>query len=101
MRFASGVFLVLLLLGCANPQEMRNKELQKMMDSWIGAPEEAVISRWGAPTSTYQTNNMKFLTFIEGGPTILYRGAAFPLQCKTTFGVRDGRIATWQTAGNC
>jgi len=45
--------VVLVLVGCANPQVA----YQKTMDTWIGVSEDNLISRWGVPSGTYESNN--------------------------------------------
>lgn len=88
---------VLLLVGCANPQ----KEYQKTMDTWIGVSEDHLIGRWGVPNASYDSNNFKYLTFVQVLPTVFYSGMAIPRQCRTTFTLRDGRVVSWQAQGQC
>jgi len=97
-------FIVLLLVGCVNPQiaeQSRAQEYQRTMDTWIGVSEDRLLGRWGVPNASYDSNNSRYLTFVQVLPTIFYRGVAFPSQCKTTFTLRDGRVVSWQSQGQC
>jgi len=89
--------VVLVLVGCANPQVA----YQKTMDTWIGVSEDNLISRWGVPSGTYESNNAKYITFVQVLPTVFYGGAAFPRQCKTTFTLRSNTVVSWQSQGQC
>lgn len=95
---------VLLLVGCVNPQvaeQARAQDYQRTMDTWIGVSEDNLIGRWGVPNASYDSNNAKYLTFVQVLPTIFYSGIAFPRQCKTTFTLRDSRVVSWQSQGQC
>ena len=48
----------LVLLGCVSAEKYT-----KMVNGWIGADEDSLISTWGAPTSSYQTDQAKYLTY--------------------------------------
>lgn len=103
MRFLAALS-VLLLVGCVSPQateEARAQEYKRTMDSWVGASEDRLIGRWGVPNATYDSNNAKYLTYVQVLPTIFYSGVAFPRQCKTTFSLREGKVVSWQSQGHC
>lgn len=95
---------VLLLVGCVSPRDAqlaRAQAYQKTMDSWIGHSEDSLIGGWGVPNASYDSNNAKYLSFVQVLPTIFYAGMAFPRQCKTTFTLRNGRVISWQSQGHC
>jgi hypothetical protein len=95
---------IVFLAGCVNQQEInnnRNQEYQKMMNSWMGVSEDSLIGSWGVPNATYQTNNTKFITYVQILPTVFIQGIAFHRQCKTTFSINEGKITNWQSQGNC
>ena len=58
-------YLLLLLFvttGCATTQNY-----EKILASWIGAPESALIANWGPPNSSYQISaNSKVITYTRG-----------------------------------
>jgi hypothetical protein len=91
-------------MGCVNPkveEQARERDYQKQMNSWIGVSEDGLISKWGVPNASYDSDNAKYLSFVEVLPTIFISGIAFPRQCKTTFALRDGRVSSWRSQGNC
>ena len=103
MRFLIAL-TVLFLVGCVNPkveEQARAQEYQRTMNVWIGVSEDILISRWGVPNASYDSNNAKFLSFIQVLPTIFISGIAFPRQCKTTFTLRDRKVVSWQSQGQC
>lgn len=54
--------MLLVLTGCATTQNY-----EKILSSWVGAPESALISNWGPPTSSYQISaNSKVITYMRG-----------------------------------
>ena len=98
------VLTLLFLVGCVNPkveEKARALEFERTMDSWIGVSEDNLIGKWGVPNAFYDSNNSKYLTFVQVLPTIFYSGIAFPRQCKTTFTLRDGKVVSWQAQGQC
>ena len=96
----------LVLLGC-----MSAEKYTKMVNGWIGADEDSLISSWGAPTSSYQTDQAKYLTYenkqqnyipptpssvqvIRQGDAVFTRpipgspGYSYTSECRTTFTVQ-------------
>lgn len=96
---------------------------EKMLKTWVGAPEERLIGRWGPPDSVYNSGDAKYLTYVRAsqgyvpGTAPSYRstivgntvytqqyggtpGYAYTNFCKTTFGVRGGTIFNWRWEGN-
>jgi hypothetical protein len=56
------LLILLVLTGCATTQNY-----EKILSSWVGAPESALISNWGPPSSSYQISaNSKVITYMRG-----------------------------------
>ena len=108
----------LVLLGC-----MSAEKYTKMVNGWIGADEDSLISTWGAPTSSYQTDQAKYLTYdnkqqnyipptpssvqvIRQGDAVFTRpipgspGYTYTSECRTTFTVQNKRIVNVNATGN-
>ena len=100
-----------------------NTEYAKMLDTWIGAPEIALIRTWGTPIRTYEMSNITYITFRDSSIfstpgtspsysttfvgnsayTTSYGGispSVVQLQCETTFGVRNGIVVDYTFQGN-
>lgn len=100
------------LTGCVNGLAQRQAELNQ----WIGKPEAALLSAMGAPNRSYETNEMKFLTYedrqvdtIGGGPYFgpgpFWYDGGFPpetiiLVCDTTFTIVNGVVRAFALRGN-
>jgi hypothetical protein len=98
------VWMVVLLAGCVSPQvaeQARAQDYQKRMNTWVGVSEDNLIGGWGVPNASYDSNNAKYLTYVQILPTIFVSGIAFPRQCKTTFTLRDSKVMNWQSQGQC
>ena len=108
----------LVLLGCVSAEKYT-----KMVNGWIGADEDSLISTWGAPTSSYQTDQAKYLTYdnkqqnyipptpssvqvIRQGDAVFTRpipgspGYSYTTECRTTFTVQNKRIVNVNATGN-
>ena len=102
-----------MLFGCADPRAARQAELA----TWVGRPEVALVQAMGAPSRTYETAGMKFLTYedprfevVPGAPIYLepgpfWYGGGFPptainLACDTTFTVSGGVVRAYSLRGN-
>lgn len=72
--------------GCATEGGLR-----KQLDTWVGAPEDRLIAQMGAPSRTYQTGEVKYLTFSNRAnmPPMILPGTS-----TTTF---SGGVATTTT----
>ena len=112
------LFISFVLLGC-----MSAEKYTKMVNGWIGADEDSLISSWGAPTSSYQTDQAKYLTYdnkqqnyipptpssvqvIRQGDAVFTRpipgspGYTYTSECRTTFTVQNKRIVNVNATGN-
>ena len=108
----------LVLVGCVSAEKYT-----KMVNGWIGADEDSLISTWGAPTSSYQTDQAKYLTYdnkqqnyipptpssvqvIRQGDAVFTRpipgspGYSYTTECRTTFTVQNKRIVNVNATGN-
>jgi hypothetical protein len=104
---------LLLVAGCANGLAQRQAELSQ----WIGRPEAMLVGAMGAPARTYETGQMKFLTYedrrvdyVPGspyyyGPGPFWSGGGFPPEvvtstCDTTFTISGGIVRAFSLRGN-
>ena len=111
--------LVILLCSCVDMKA----EYAKMLDTWIGAPEIALIRTWGTPVRMYEMNTIKYITFKDSSifstqgtlphyTTTFYGNSAHTtayggvspmvvqLQCETTFGISNGIVIDYSFQGN-
>lgn len=118
MKNVLALFVAFLLVGCATTENY-----EKILRSWIGSSEGALISSWGAPDSNYTSGDRTYLTYVRSGSmtipgtaptyqtqvigntayTTSYGGSpatTIGLHCKTTFTVSNGRITNWRYQGN-
>lgn len=113
------IFLFALLLsGCAT-----TANYEKILSSWVGSSESSLISSWGPPSSVYESDGIKYLTYrksssgyIPGAapsyqttfvgntayttPVGGYSGFAYNNNCSTTFTVNNKTITNWRYEGN-
>lgn len=114
------LFVASLLSGCAT-----SERYEEILNTYIGADEDELIEHWGVPDQVYETDKTRFLVYkrsrisSSGGvpPTYYshinpYTGAVYTqsvggiapqiqqYRCKTTFGLKDGKVASWQWQGN-
>ena len=110
--------LAALVAGCTNGAVQRQAELTQ----WVGRPETDLVGAMGAPSRTYETGGLKFLTYEERRTEITpgspyypgpgYFGAGpygwgggFPptattLMCDTTFTIGSGVVRAFSLRGN-
>jgi len=106
---------LVLLTGCVTKQEHENT-----LSSWYGATEEELVASWGVPTSFYELDGKRYLTYsnssqamIPGTPsytTYDYFGNAYTSggsapylvtsNCTITMVVEEGVINEWRYEGN-
>ena len=99
-KFISISFLLVFLSGCA-PTTPKVNPYDAVLNSWIGKPENELISRWGVPVRVYESGGYKYLTFGGKDGVVYMRGIAFPVGCTTTMTIYQGRVSTWRYEGNC
>jgi hypothetical protein len=107
-----------LLTGCVS-----SEKYTKMINQWVGVDEDALIATWGAPTSHYQTDQAKYLTYdkvqqnyipptpssvqvIRQGDAVFTRpipgspGYSYASECRTTFTIQNKRVVNVNATGN-
>ena len=117
LRFLLIASLVI-LLGCAT-----TANYEKMLNSWVGAPELDLVRRWGPPIQSYETSGRKFLVYsnsrniflpgtaptytttVIGNTAYTNRVGGTPAQniglsCQTTFEIFQERVVSWRYEGN-
>ena len=108
----------LLLTGCVSAEKYN-----KMIGQWVGVDEDTLIATWGAPTSHYQTDQAKYLTYekvqqnyipptpssvqvIRQGDAVFTRpipgspGYSYTSECRTTFTLQNKRVVNVNATGN-
>jgi hypothetical protein len=108
----------LLLTGCVSTEKYT-----KMINQWVGVDEDTLIATWGAPTSHYQTDQAKYLTYekvqqnyipptpssvqvIRQGDAVFTRpipgspGYSYTSECRTTFTIQNKRVSNVNATGN-
>ena len=74
--------VILLGSGCAT-----RSNYEQILNSWLGAPAERLVERWGAPISTFRTPNGNEIYVYD----FQYSGAvAAPMQVQQTPGMFVG-----------
>jgi hypothetical protein len=114
MRLVLLAGLAALVAGCVDVGAQRQAELTQ----WVGRPEAELVGAMGAPSRSYETVGMKFLTYEDRrvemvpasplygpGPFVYGRGfglppTAYTLVCDTTFTVADGVVRAFSLRGN-
>ena len=106
---------LVILSGCTTKQEHEDK-----LSSWYGSSESDLVSSWGVPTSFYELDGKRYLTYsnnsqamVGGTPattTYDYFGNAYtgggtpPIlvtsNCSITMIVDNGVINEWRYEGN-
>ena len=103
------------LTGCVTKQEHENT-----LSSWYGSTEEQLVASWGVPTSFYELDGKRYLTFSNSSQAMVgvypattsydYFGRAYtswgspPIlvtsNCTINMVVYDGVINEWRYEGN-
>lgn len=117
-----GVLFAVLALGACSSGRT-TEQFQAQLNGWIGKPEAALIQAWGPPDRSYETREIKYLTWerrsIDVQPrtytSVLGSNRGFGVgtgvgwgpahvtewTCDTTFEVsHDGIVEGWQYQGN-
>jgi len=109
------VLCSLVLSGCVTKQQHEDA-----LSSWYGSTEKRLIASWGVPSSFYELDGKRYLTFsdsrqamVGGSPAITtydingnahaYGGSAPFLAtayCNRTMVVNNGFISEWSYEGN-
>ncbi len=112
------LLLAVLLAGCAT-----SANYEKLLDSWTGSTESALVATWGPPSSVYELDGTRYLTFNKSGsgyipgvaPTYQTKwvgntpyttqvggspGYSYATNCNTTFILQGQVIKSWRYEGN-
>ena len=84
---------------------------EKVLESWMGAKESALIDKWGTPTSHYKTDDgKKYLTWKNSSQAMIggnygYGNSYIPptrvtSNCDITIILEDGIVISWKYKGN-
>jgi hypothetical protein len=108
----------LILAGCAT-----TANYEKMLDTWVGAPELELVRSWGPPIRSYETSGRKFLVY-QSNRNVVIRGTApsytttfvgntafinpvggspsrnVEFKCQTTFELSEAKVVSWRYEGN-
>lgn len=106
------VFGFLLLASCA---VVTSEKYEAQLNTWLGQPEEALVSSWGVPDGSYERKidgiNVKYLTYNSTRNVYIpdannmgtaFSGSFVARSCKTSFAIdKDANvIASWKYDGN-
>jgi len=118
-RFGCAAVLAAATIGCATQEGY-----EKILSSYGGASEAALLAQWGPPDSVYSSDaGTKHLTYaksrsgyIPGVPPTYQTNCSFgfctsiPIggspgysstdTCKTSFKIVSGTVASWRYEGN-
>lgn len=109
------LFSLVILTGCVTKQEHEDT-----LSSWYGSTEEELVASWGVPTSFYELDGKRSLTYSNSSQAMVggtapittydYFGNAYtsggspPIlvtsNCTITMVVDDGVINEWRYEGN-
>ena len=109
------LFSLFALSGCVT-----KKEHEDALSSWFGSTEKQLIDAWGVPTSFYELDGKRYLTYSESSQAMVggtapittydYYGNAYtsggtpPIlvtsNCTIIMVVEDGLISEWKYEGN-
>jgi hypothetical protein len=118
LQFICFVIALLCLSSCATTEKYNT-----MIRQWVGQDEDTLIASWGAPTSNYQTDQAKYLTYdnirqnivpptpstvqvIRQGDAVFTRpiagspGYSYTTECRTTFTLQGKKIVNVNATGN-
>ena len=100
------VFLLALAVLCATGCANRNKQLTKVMESWMGHDIKEVIESWGPPSTVYDEAELKVYvwnsqsSFTLPGRTsgkTVYPGQTITRNHYRMFWVnQDGKVVRWK-----
>lgn len=87
------------LEGCAmlTPDYAKNRaNAYDALNSWIGAPESALIETFGVPTSSYATDDTKILNYTHYANFSTIDGRSYTVTCSRNFTIKNKKISKWQ-----
>lgn len=112
--------ILCLASGCAT-----SGNYHKRLNNWVGHQEKELLNSWGPPSSSYESEGSKYLSYIRGSNihipgtapsyhTTYFKNNAYTTQyggapgynmnlwCNTVFVINEntGKIVNWRTEGN-
>lgn len=104
-----------ILTGCVSKQEH-----EYILSSWFGSTEKQLVDAWGVPTSFYELDGKRYLTYTKSSQSLVggtspttfydYYGNAYtspgspPIlvtsNCTIIMVVENGLISEWKYEGN-
>lgn len=101
MKIIVVLMTLVAMAGCASKPRM---SIRQVLDTYVGRPESELLSRWGAPSQTYESGKQKYLTYLQNGGAvampIMGYTAAVPRSCKVTFTVESETVKEYSYVGN-
>ncbi len=101
MRNVFTILAAVLALAACKPQE-------QILQTWMGAPEDKLVSIWGSPTEAFTTEEgVQILVYakdprndliVPSGGRTSAAGAAREV-CETTFTLEEGRVVGYTRGG--
>ena len=117
------IILLTFLQGCAT-----TAKYESLLGTWVGSSESSLLSSWGIPDNTYESNGAKYLKYLR--TSSLYVPPTTPVlntnctngdygstnctttssggnqgyninySCETTFTLVNGVVTAWKYWGN-
>ena len=71
------------------------------LESWVGADESELVSKWGAPEQTVEADeSSRVLTYVFNEFQTGGSGLMKQQTCRTSFSVKNGVVAEYSYTGN-
>ena len=105
MKIIFGVFAMLgSLTACVSgvSGEQEREAYRQKLSVWFGASERELVAYWGPPTSVYEVDGDRHLTYFSSkldtlpGPHGRY---LVNMPCQLTFSIEQGAVAAWRFQG--
>lgn len=104
-----------ILSGCATGGERavraQEESYKRVVQSWVGQSEQALVATWGMPDSVYPMDGGQKVVSYRKSRTVNGLGAATPgglvlpspetnFSCTTEFTIYRGVVTGWHSKGN-
>ena len=87
------------------------KQHDKIVETWVGAPETRLVAMWGAPSQSYETKDgTRVVVYTRSGrDDSIVPSAGQPdrvvqptISCETAFTIQNGSVVSFTYGGrNC
>ena len=88
------------------------KPQEQILATWVGAPEDKLVSIWGAPSESFKTDDgIQVLVYSkpagEAPSVVNADGLIVPASgreaptCETTFVIDAGRVVSYTSGADC